>query len=234
MKTSADRLRWVIDFAQIDYEYVLKEWEWLKIKDEIIQFVGLGFDRDYPYILNLERHTHKPEDLLTKERTAQLQHHVNDYLTSWASTHLVVAEPVITESQVPASMRKLKTKAIEIRHWITLGRSQVAFNPYHRKWGFFSRFLDLFFIRLGLVIIDEGTNRIQHCLECGRMFYRVRKQVYCSKTCINRVSRRKWLENPKNRKKERQWARERYERRVKEKTHGNVKVQSRSRKGGKG
>src|SRR5262249_7141942 len=90
----------------------------------------------------------------------------------------------------------------------------------------------LFFIRFGLVLMEEGTSQVQKCPECSRVFYRVRKQVYCSKTCINRVSRRKWLEKPNNKKKDRQWARERYERRVKEKTNGNVKVQSRTKKGG--
>lgn len=63
--------------------------------------------------------------------------------------------------------------------------------------------------------LKDITSRIVECLGCSQIFYRAhRKQKYCSKRCINRITRRQWLKNPKNREKERQWARERYQRRV--------------------
>ena len=76
--------------------------------------------------------------------------------------------------------------------------------------------------------------RIEECPECQRLFLRTRRQVYCSRTCLNRISRRQWLQQPKNRKKEAQWARKRYEQRVKTQKGENVKVQRRTRtkKGG--
>lgn len=59
----------------------------------------------------------------------------------------------------------------------------------------------LFFIRFGLALMERGISEIQACPECARVFYRVRKQKYCSKTCINRVSRRNWLNKPRTERK---------------------------------
>src|SRR5262249_26342123 len=102
---------------------------------------------------------------------------------------------------------------------ISFGNPRVSFDMRTATWVIeHNHPWHLFFIRFGLVLMEEGTSQVQACPECGRLFYRVRKQKYCSKTCINRVSRRNWLANPKNKKKDRQWAQERYERRVKEKT----------------
>src|SRR5262249_40385562 len=72
MKTSAERLKWFLDFAQVDWvtdvdleefwfgtpaerirvlkELKLKEWQYLKLKEEIIEFVG-GNDPSEPFRL---------------------------------------------------------------------------------------------------------------------------------------------------------------------------------------
>ena len=38
----------------------------------------------------------------------------------------------------------------------------------------------------------EPADRVLRCPECNKYFYRVRKQVYCSRTCVNRVTVREW------------------------------------------
>src|SRR5262249_10216380 len=68
IKTSAERLKWFIDFAQLDWvsgmdpeefwfgtpaEWItrlkeLKEWQYLKLKEEVIEFVG-GNDPSEPF-----------------------------------------------------------------------------------------------------------------------------------------------------------------------------------------
>src|SRR5262249_40866776 len=115
---------------------------------------------------------------------------------------------------------------------IDFGTPTVSFALTTATWVIESDPKNLFFIRFGLTLIQEGASQLATCQECKRIFYRVRKQKYCSKTCINRVSRRNWLKNPKNRTKNKKWARERYERHVKEKTNGKVRITSRN-KGGK-
>jgi len=56
-------------------------------------------------------------------------------------------------------------------------------------------------MRMVLVFEAEGTSQIWMCPECDRIFYRNRKQIYCSKLCTDRVARREWLKKPANRRK---------------------------------
>jgi hypothetical protein len=264
MKTSGDRLRWFIEFAQLDRNLAgVKEWEYLKLKEEVVEFVvapdsneqvhldvkqePLDYD-DYGPVYGPSRKSIREamEEWLTKERLLELLEYSGDYLGGFLPSSKVMAgEPIILapfklgspEKPVPKPTTERKTKfrivPKERRDTIWFGTPNVSFRMSTASWIVEAAPMNLFFIRFGLALMQEGTSAIQSCPACGRAFYRVRKQQYCSKTCINRVSRRNWLENPKNKKKERQWAHERYERRVKEKTKGNVKVESRSRKGGK-
>lgn len=46
----------------------------------------------------------------------------------------------------------------------------------------------------GLVEIGKTLMRIRVCPEpkCRQLFVRVRKQVYCSRRCVNRANQREW------------------------------------------
>jgi hypothetical protein len=271
MKTS-DRLKWFLDFAQLAWvsnldpeEFLLstpesitglkelKEWEYLKLKEEVIEFIG-GDDPHESFRFGIEKEildedasgfpiwglrpivSEATAEFLTREELAALCVRAGYYLDAYIGRVIEVTD---TTAIGPMTFRKgaprpvipaprKKTIVTKKSETINFGRPTVSFNMGTATWFIESSSpAHLFFIRFGLVLMEEGTSQIQKCPECQRAFYRVRKQKYCSKTCINRVSRRKWLENPKNKKKERQWSHERYERRVKEKTNGKVKVQSR-------
>lgn len=274
---------WFLDFAQSEWvshvdkevwfcnpaeririkkELRLKEWQYLKLKEEVIEFVG-GNDPNEPFRFLPEKirieddemesdygPTYKPSPLsvsetlerwLTKDTMIILAVSAGWYLEK------ALAPPQTVPARKPIEAVSFRTrpgeqvdqpspfplrKEIKIVPTIDFGTPTVSFDLSTATWAIESDPENLFFIRFGLTLIQEGTSQLATCPECKRIFYRVRKQVYCSKTCINRVSRRNWLKNPRNRKKDRQWAQKRYERRVKEKTNGNVEVQSRS-KGGK-
>jgi hypothetical protein len=47
----------------------------------------------------------------------------------------------------------------------------------------------------------EPANRLLRCPECGKIFYRIRKQTYCSRACTNRVLFRRWQHSKKKRRK---------------------------------
>ena len=51
---------------------------------------------------------------------------------------------------------------------------------------------DVFYCVLALLLGQEPTDRVQRCPECRTIFYRIRKQKYCSHVCANRVSVRRW------------------------------------------
>jgi hypothetical protein len=281
MKTAADRLKWFLDFAQLDWVSNLdpeqflfgtpksipelkeiKDWEYLKLKDEVIDFIGgddpsesvrFGIKRElvdidkngFPIWASPSNRPFRDEiaEWLTREELAGLSvgsrgylSYTRDTVTEVSEVSVTLSDPISFRKDVfhvlrePGRKRKIVTKKTET---IPFGAPTVSFNIPNATWFIESTPDRLFFIRVGLVLMEEGISQVQECPECHRAFYRVRKQKYCSKTCINRVSRRNWLKSPKNKKKDRLWARQRYERLVKEKTNGNVKVQSRSRKGDK-
>ena len=202
MRTSKDRLQWLIEFAQtpqLSAATETKEWEWLKLKDEILEFI-YGRTGLLRFEIEVDSET-DPADGLTKERIDQLR-----------KTARLVVHEFVHDADTRAFVR-------------------LQFGFAAKGFVFRGSMADLFYVRLGLVICDEGISQIKECPECHRLFYRIRKHKYCSKTCINRVSRKKWLKKPQNRKKESKWARERYKRRMREKTNGNIKIQERNKGG---
>ena len=45
-----------------------------------------------------------------------------------------------------------------------------------------------------LVEVLVKTQKIRRCPECSDLFLKIRKQKYCSRTCVNRVNKRDWRE----------------------------------------
>jgi hypothetical protein len=39
-------------------------------------------------------------------------------------------------------------------------------------------------------VVALNTEAVRRCPECRRLFYRVRRQLYCSRTCVTRVNKR--------------------------------------------
>jgi hypothetical protein len=218
MMTSADRLRWYIDFARVhSRNQELKEWQVLKLRDEIIEFVA-GSEPDESFRFQLKD---RPIDqIITRESIIRLAEQARNCLT-------VLFVPSLT------SKDNSPPRLADLLNWqkafVYLGSPSIWLQRSSATFLIESNLQSLLFIRFAFVLKDEGASQIERCPECCEFFYRVRKQVYCSKTCINRVSRRNWLKNAQNRKKDREWARKRYERRVKNKTNVNVKVRSRTK-----
>jgi hypothetical protein len=244
MKTSADRLKWFLNFAQLEWtssvdpeDYILgsqtlpplpelRESEYLKLKNEFIEFICGNANEPFRFAI-IQRSVEVDKDGRSRK------------LATFPPLRTVLEEFVTRDNLARLSVRsrwrlsaytREETEATKRSMTINFGHPTVHFNMRTAKWVIeHDHPWHLFFIRFGLALMEEGTSQIQSCPECSRAFYRVRKQKYCSKTCINRVSRRKWLENPKNKKKERQWARQRYERRVQKKTSSKIRIQSRKK-----
>ena len=69
-------------------------------------------------------------------------------------------------------------------------------------------------------LADISAKPLLRCPECDTIFFRVRKQAYCSATCRNRRSMREYLRQPGRKEERRKAARRAYERRVKEERPG--------------
>jgi hypothetical protein len=53
---------------------------------------------------------------------------------------------------------------------------------------------DLFLLRILRLLGQVNTAGLRRCPECDTVFLRNRNQAYCSRTCVNRVTQRRWRE----------------------------------------
>jgi hypothetical protein len=51
---------------------------------------------------------------------------------------------------------------------------------------------DAFLLLLLFLLSQTSYSNVQSCPECKRLFWRVGRQLYCSRTCVNRVNVREW------------------------------------------
>jgi hypothetical protein len=72
---------------------------------------------------------------------------------------------------------------------------------------------DLFLLRL-VFLLQKDASHVRSCPECKTIFYRVRKQEYCSRRCTNRANMREWRKTPKGKARESYLNHRRYQARV--------------------
>jgi len=82
------------------------------------------------------------------------------------------------------------------------------------------------------VLASVEADRLRRCPECGTIFLRMRKQLYCTRKCVNKANKRAWLATPKGRRASRSHRRRAYERQQHKKYGPKVKVgEHKTRKG---
>jgi hypothetical protein len=235
MKSAKERLQWLINFAT-DYnpKLGLKDWERLKLQEEIRAFIGESL-ASLNFVVQSEGEPQRLSDLEITDRVITrlwvrgktLMHKITGsdvplkYLAEYVDQHRVsVPSPTIDRFMKQPEGMQIDDEALQRE----LQRFQIPLvlvcSP--EPWNIEVRasLEDLFSLRCMLDFYSEGAH-IARCPapECHRPFYRnTLKQEYCSKRCINRVTRRKWLEKAENKAKEAEQARERYARRTKLKT----------------
>jgi uncharacterized C2H2 Zn-finger protein len=87
---------------------------------------------------------------------------------------------------------------------------------------------DLFLLRL-VFLLQRDASHIRRCPECGSIFYRVRKQEYCTRRCTNRANMRAWRQGPNGKAQESDANHRRYRARVKRAGSPKAKVARRPR-----
>jgi endogenous inhibitor of DNA gyrase (YacG/DUF329 family) len=84
-------------------------------------------------------------------------------------------------------------------------RSTIPMIRVEAEWGASAGFVaahvgsarEAVLLRLLYLLARHGHESIRPCPECGRLFWRVRRQLYCSRTCVNRVNMRAWTKAEK-------------------------------------
>jgi hypothetical protein len=91
--------------------------------------------------------------------------------------------------------------------------------------------LDAFAATVMLLLYASSGVPILRCPECGIIFCRVRKQKYCSRPCTNRATVRRWRATPAGKEYEATRARKRHEKRFRNQTEGSATPRRRQGRG---
>jgi hypothetical protein len=221
MKPSEERLKWLIedfleaykpeDFGTQEKPARLKDWEILKIADELKQFIASpgmtcfvrNDEKKKLDVVSLDKVT------IDKDQIAGLRFDLGVAIGEFTERGPATPEGSYLFSLLPTRTGPLGCfsvpRDVEISYHEGFPHSIVAIGGLS----------GLSRLSLAFVLKETGTDKIAQCLECPRFFFKVRSsQKYCSKTCINRVSQREWRKKPENRDKESESAHGRYKRRV--------------------
>jgi hypothetical protein len=188
MRTARDRLEFALRFAQLDLG-TLREGDRLNLRDDLEAFLGWG-DKAAPGtladrggIVAFPLLPPLPKDLPDAAMKA-LQAEVRSLLGGVADYHTnarATPEGPLTGSFHPFP--------VNVRYSVVpLPRAKVSGAILQVK----GATRDCTLLVLIHLLTRENTAMIRRCPEDQRLFYRVRRQVYCSRSCVNRVNKRAW------------------------------------------
>jgi hypothetical protein len=185
MKTARDRLEFAIRFAQLDLDR-LRPGDPLNLRDDLESFHGYGPSApgstidELGGIMGFPLGHPLPAEFAVED-FKKLQAEMRSILGSLAE-----AQGALTEAQgASVALGAFSTFPVSVRYAAVpfRGASMLSAQGPTR---------DMTLLRLFHLIAREDSMPFRKCPdpECGRIFYRVRRQLYCSKKCVNRMNKR--------------------------------------------
>jgi len=178
MRTAIDRLRFAIAFAEeTNLDHFRHAWEWDKLRSELGTFLHGSPDEPMPHFGGLVVSEQLSPPFLhdyPEDKFRELQSDIRCLLRGIAPAQgdEVSGPPLFTTKQEWTALR--------------LGGHVVlqAFAPVR----------DAVLFLLMLLLAVNGLQNVRRCPAkgCGRVFWKVRRQLYCSRTCVNRENMRAW------------------------------------------
>ena len=181
MKTDAERLQFVIRFAQMDLD-TLRPGDWLNLRDDLGSFLtGSLYGHEYyagdtpiggdvevcpmdpPYPLEY------PEDAF-RELQQETRYILRTMVVDSRAGHSVW-DPISLQARLATPSLDGLIPATGQHLLIAEGATR-----------------DMFLLLLFVLLARGSTARILHCPDCSTIFYRVGKQLYCSRTCSNQTN----------------------------------------------
>jgi len=210
MKTAAARINFAVRLANMDLGN-LRPGDWMNLKDDLSTFLG-GRAGEQTSIANLGGILATPfaEPLPQNYKTEDFQALQSDFKSIFDG---------IKATTIP-------TVHIEGDFYLADFRPETVIcvsGPTR----------DMADIVLLALLNKEPSNRVLRCPECNTLFYRIKKQAYCSRTCVNRATVREWRKTKEGQRSESENAHKRYVKRMKAKHGQNVKVKRMEAKHGK-
>jgi hypothetical protein len=187
--TNADRLQFAVRFAEMNLD-ALRPGDWLNLHEDFLNFLMLKS----PVWLRDEGRVIMADDNGTLVATDQPIAHLGvSGILEWYPTPGAFTEEDFRDLQKDvrallysfADSQGIATAGPEIRaSYIFRPYGLVAKGPPHH----------VFLAELLSLLQQEPRDRLLHCPECNAIFYRIRKQAFCSRVCANRVTTRRFRE----------------------------------------
>jgi hypothetical protein len=198
MMTDTERLQFVIRFAQMDLD-TLRPGDWLNLKDDVGWFLtgsvfGHNYPDDEPVGGDMEI---RPLDPPYLEDYPQEAFRVLQEETLHILKYMIIERGAW--APIPIQIR-LAAPSLDGLIPVTGQHLLIAEGPTR----------DAFLLRMLMLMARHPTNRIRRCPECDAIFYRVGKQQYCSRVCVNRATVRTWRQRAEVQIQEQERAHQRY------------------------
>jgi len=191
MATAAQRLQFVVEFAQMDLT-TFRAGDWLNLREDLGlclagPWAGLDVARDPLPLAGdgddiLVRVT-EPPLLATypESRVQRLQAETYTILND-----MVLATRESRTTQLPSIPLQIAMTIPSLDDLVTASGQQLLIVEGVLR--------DVFLYLVMFLVQRGGGKYLGRCPECQTIFYRNRNQDYCSRSCVNRVSQRLWRE----------------------------------------
>ena len=214
MYTYRKKIDWAIRFAGLNLE-ILRPGDRLNLKDELHEFFVLSHQT------RLAVSTHVPVAEVAKDdpfwgEVQSLQNKVRGLLGGFVKTK--------TSWGVPIPEFELQKIKVGPYSGPPVANPDPAVDKRKAQLSFSGPWQDMFILLLNLCLWQENVESLSTCPECGKVFLRNRRQVYCGRACVNRATVRAWRKSPKGKKKEGDRKKEAYRQQVRKRLGANVRV----------
>lgn len=193
------RLDFIVRFAETDFDK-LDAGEWVSLKDQVAAFTSMDrfqkLNQDLSGEHLFDRRSGKPLEE-TREKFNSLQQDVRDVLYAVVDARHLLAGKKQDDESASVTLPPIRISASYF-----LRPSDPPFTDHNDLCAMGSE-RDMFLFGLLHYLSTEPTNRLNRCPECRRLFVRVRKRLYCSRKCVNRVNARTWRQTPEGKRKNR-------------------------------
>ncbi len=212
MNTAEARLKFAVGFADLNLD-ALRPGDWLNLREDLARFLGFapqGRDTTLGAMGGAFTDTLMPP--YPQDYPKDLMH------TLQAEVKGVMRALIETRRQIPAQRAALEKGGvrfgppfhpayvvpqpairISVRPaWFDVANPTPAAADRNILWVSGS-VRDVFVFVLAFLLAQEPRSRFQECPGCGRLFYRIRRQRYCSRPCVNRANLRAYRARAKAR-----------------------------------
>jgi hypothetical protein len=224
-----DRLPFAIRFANLELEG-LRRGDWFNLFDDVTDFVGFRTGRTLDEARRQANRvgvspwplSGRFSEPVNQDTIRTLQADVRQMLNGMLDRHEDLDAK--QRGERPARDAPALVPEIHVRYWLYWQRDHDEDAALFQD----GRLRDLFLSTL-VFLLTRDVAHVRRCPECQTIFYRVRKQRYCTRTCTNRANMRDWRNTAQGKARESERNHARYQARVRRNTGPKAKVARRPR-----